>query len=92
MFLKTNIDAKNPIEIFGNQCEEQATEIIQRYLAEKNLSLNHLNRDQKKELVQHLYHKGIFNFKHAAFLVAQQLKISRATVYNHIKELGVNNG
>lgn len=88
MFLKTKSEADNPIEIFGSQCEEQATHLIEHYLAEKSLSLNHLNKKQKQELVQHLYHKGLFNFKNAAPYMAQLLGISRASVYNYIKQLG----
>jgi len=88
MFLKVKDKSENPIETFGSQCEEQAALVIKHYLDEKHLSLNHLNRDQKKELVQHLYHKGIFNFKNAAPFIAQYLNISRASVYNHIKQLG----
>lgn len=87
-FLKTKADAENPIEIFGSQCEEQATYLIQKYLEDKNLSLNHINKKQKQELVQYLYHKGIFNFKNAAPFIAQHLNISRASVYNYIKQLG----
>lgn len=88
IFLKVKDTSENPIETFGSQCEEQTALVIQQYLDEKHLSLNHLNRDQKKELVQHLYHKGIFNFKNAAPFIAQHLNISRASVYNHIKQLG----
>lgn len=87
-FLKTKTEAENPIEIFGSQCEEQATYLVQQYLENKNLSLNHINKKQKQELVQHLYHKGIFNFKNAAPFIAKQLNISRASVYNYIKQLG----
>lgn len=90
-FLQIKDEAENPIEIFGSQCEEQATAIIQKYLAAKNLSLAHLNRDQKRDLVQHLYEKGIFNFKNAAPFVALHLNISRASVYNYIKLLGDHN-
>ncbi|MBS0622428.1 MAG: PAS domain-containing protein [Verrucomicrobia bacterium] len=85
-FLKTQGEAENPIEIFGSQCEEQAMGVIEHYLEGKHLSLTHLNRDQKKELVQHLYRKGIFNFKNAAPFIAQTLKTSRASVYNYIKQ------
>lgn len=88
VFLKTKEEAENPVEIFGSQCEEQATSLIQQYLGQKNLSLNHLNKKQKQQLVQHLYHKGIFNFKNAAPFIAQYLNISRATVYNYIKQIG----
>ena len=88
MFLKIKDEAENPIEIFGGQCEEQTTVLIQQHLEEKQLSLKHLNRAQKRELVQHLYNKGIFNFKNAAPFIAQYLNISRASVYNYIKLLG----
>lgn len=88
MFLKTNTEAENPIELFGSQCEEQTTYFIEQYLTEKNLSLNHLNKKQKQELVQYLHHKGIFNFKNAAPFLAQYLNISRASIYNYIKKLG----
>ncbi len=86
-FLKTKDEAENPIEIFGSQCEEQAASVIQHYLEEKQLSLNHLNRDQKRELVQQLYRKGIFNFKNATPFIAKKLKTSRASVYNYIKSI-----
>lgn len=86
-FLKTKANAGNPIEIYGNGSDEQAMRVIQEYLDEKRLSLNHLNRGQRRELVQLLYRKGIFNFKNAAPFIAQTLNISRASVYNYIKQI-----
>ncbi len=86
-FLKTKEEAENPIEIFGAHCEDQAMAFLQQYLEEKNISLNFLNREQKKEVVQHLYQKGIFNYKSAAPFIAKKLNISRASVYNYIKQL-----
>lgn len=88
IFLKTKHEAENPIEIFGSQCEEQATFLIQKYLEDRSLSLNHLSKGQKQELVQYLHVKGIFNFKNAAPFVARYLDISRASVYNYIKLIG----
>lgn len=87
-FLKVKDEAENPIEIFGSQCEEQAEEVIKQFLDAKHLSLNHLNRDQKKELVQQLFRKGIFNFKNATPFIAKKLNTSRASVYNYIKQIG----
>lgn len=86
MFLKIKEGSENPIEIFGGQCEEQVEAMVKSYLDDNGLSLKHLNRNQKKELVQYLYHKGIFNFKNAAPVIAQRLNISRASVYNHIRQ------
>lgn len=88
LFLKTEKSAENPIEMFGSQCDEQAIALIQQYLEERHLSLAYLNRDQKKELVQYLYHKGIFNFKNAAPFLATYLSVSRASIYNYIKQIG----
>lgn len=85
VFLKTKVEAENPIELFGAQCEEQATAIIQQYLDDKHLSLKFLNREQKREVVQRLFQKGIFNYKSAAPFIAKKLNISRASVYNYIK-------
>lgn len=87
-FLKSRDEAENPIELFGSQFEEQANAMIQQYLDEKNLSLHHLNRDKKKELVQELYQKGLFNFKNAAPFIAKKLGTSRASIYNYIKQMG----
>lgn len=88
-FLKTKGESANPIEIFGNQCEEQTVDLIEHYLTENQLSLSHLNRDQKKELVQQLYRKGIFNFKNAIPFTAKKLNTSRASIYNYIKQIAV---
>jgi predicted transcriptional regulator YheO len=87
-FLTIKGTAGNPIEIFGSECESQAERVIQQFLDEKHLSLNHLSRDQKKELVQRLYRKGVFNFKNAAPFIAKKLNTSRASIYNHIKQIG----
>jgi predicted transcriptional regulator YheO len=86
IFLNTKEKAANPIELFGAQCEEQTMAIIQQYLDEKHLALNFLNREQKKEVVQQLFLKGIFNYKSAAPFIAKKLNISRASVYNYIKQ------
>ncbi len=88
LFLQAKSDAKNPVEKFGGQCEEQTTFFIQEYLKEKHLSKDHLDKKHKENLVHHLYRKGIFNFKNAVPFIAQTLNISRATVYNYIKQIG----
>lgn len=83
--LKIKGDADNPIEIFGSDYESMIENIIQEFLDEKHLSLNYLKREQKKELVQKLYQKGLFNFKNAVPFIAKKLNSSRASIYNYIK-------
>lgn len=85
--LKVKTEAENPIELFGMQCEEQANARIQQYLEEKRLSLNFITREQKKEIIQYLYRTGIFNYKSAAPFIAKKFNLSRASVYNYIKQI-----
>lgn len=87
-FLNIKAEAENPIETFGGQFEDQALAMIQEYLEEKQLPLARLKRDQKKELVQYLYRKGLFNFKNAAPFIARKLNTSRASIYNYINQIG----
>lgn len=86
-FLSTKKDSLHPIDRFGSDLEDQTATLLQQYLDEHHLSLKHLNRDQKKALVQALYRKGVFNFKNAAPFIAKKLNASRATIYNYIKQL-----
>ncbi len=86
-FLKVKTEAENPVELFGAQCEEQTMAIIQQYLEERQLSLPFLTRQQKKEIVQELYRRGVFNYKSAAPFVAKKINVSRASVYNYIKQI-----
>ena len=88
IFLEVSEASKNPIEQSLENGEQQITLLIQNFLKQKNTSLLHITRVQKKDLVHYLYHKGVFNLKNASNLVAQSLKLSRASIYNYLKELG----
>lgn len=85
MLLQLGAKGENPIELFGENWQEQIQLQIALYLKEQGLSQSTLTRSQKKSLVQHLYQKGIFNFKNAAPFLADLLGISRASLYNYIK-------
>lgn len=85
-FLKSKEADGSPVELFGAQCEEQTVALMEQFLQEKNLSLKHLTTSQKREVVHHLFHKGIFNFKNAAPFIAEYLNVSRATIYNYLKK------
>jgi predicted transcriptional regulator YheO len=79
-------NSKNPIETFGEDWQAQVSNSIQEYLIDHKLSLGHLSREEKRSLVKHLYHKGIFNFKNAPAVIAQKLNISRASIYNYLEQ------
>jgi len=84
-FLSTKQDAKHPIDMHGGNLEEKTSRIIEEYLQGKHWVLKYLNRQQKKELVQTLFKRGVFNFKNAVPFVAKYLNMSRASVYNYIR-------
>jgi predicted transcriptional regulator YheO len=88
LFLKPKQAGENPVELYGNECEEQVSLLITQYLNDKKLTLSRITNKQKQDLVHYLYQKGLFNFKNAAPSVAEQLNVSRATVYNYIKKIG----
>lgn len=83
--LQLKESAENPIELFGEDWQGQVHLQIDRYLQEHKQKLHHLTKNQKKDLIKHLYTKGIFNFKNAAAFVADILRISRASLYNYMK-------
>jgi predicted transcriptional regulator YheO len=45
-----------------------------------------LNKEKKKALVVALHREGAFTAKNAANYVADVLDLSRATIYNYLKE------
>lgn len=49
------------------------------------------SQNKNKEIVEILYHKGIFNIKDSVIKVAQLLNISKNTVYLHIRNLKSKN-
>lgn len=65
--------------------EERARFLIDEFFKERNDPSRHLGRDDKKVLIQFLHKKGLFNYKKAPFELAKWLKISRASIYNYIK-------
>ncbi len=83
--LQLKEDAENPIELFGENWQDQIHLQIDRYLIEHRQVIHRLTRNQKKDLIKHLYVKGVFNFKNAAPFIADILRISRASVYNYMK-------
>ena len=76
---------RNPVDEFGEDWRGHVTSAINHYTEPRNLILDKLTREEKKELLHELYQRGIFNYKNAAVLVARMLHISRTSVYNYLK-------
>ncbi|MEU7075808.1 PAS domain-containing protein [Streptomyces narbonensis] len=58
---------------------------IDSFAAQRSSTPRGLNRDQKRELVLQLHREGFFETRSSAQLIADQLGVSRATVYNYTK-------
>jgi len=89
-FLKIKTNSVNPIEAYGEGYEQQISSLTEHFLKERQLSKSSLDRNSKKELIEFLYRKGVFHYKNSVPFIAKSLKLSRASIYNYIKEVGVS--
>ncbi|MEX3845459.1 transcriptional regulator [Paraburkholderia sp. BR10882] len=76
-----------PEELFKDDWQERINSFLHGWLRERQLALNSLSRDHKRELVEALYAEGAFNGKSAANYIANVLDMGRATVYKHLKQM-----
>lgn len=79
-------EPQNPIEQFTEDWRARINECITNYLKENYISLDALSKTQKRQAVHRLYEHGLFSYRNAATYIGEQLRISRATVYNYLKE------
>lgn len=89
-FLKITPNATNPIEAYGKDCEQQVSPFIDHFLKERQIAKSSLSRSDKKDLIAFLYRKGVFHFKNSVPYITKTLKLSRASIYNYIKEAGAS--
>jgi predicted transcriptional regulator YheO len=78
---------KQPEELFKDDWQERINTFLHAWLQERQLALNSLTRDHRRELVAALWAEGAFKGKSAANYVANVLGMGRATVYQHIRDL-----
>ncbi len=72
--------------LFKDDWQEKINTYIHTYLNERHLTLETLNRTEKKELIEHLHKNGAFTAKNAALYIAQIIGVSRATIYNYLSD------
>jgi len=81
--------AAMPAGVYHDPANPEApfrTMMIGDYLKQHALRIESLDKSEKKKLLIALYKEGAFNTKNAASYVADVLQISRATVYNYLKD------
>ncbi|KAF1052351.1 MAG: Transcriptional regulator DauR [Stenotrophomonas maltophilia] len=87
LFLSANRLIPQPDALFRDDWQERINTFLHGWLRQRQLALNTLSRDHKRELVLALHAEGAFKGKSAANYVANVLNMGRATVYKHLKEL-----
>ncbi|MDE3738514.1 MULTISPECIES: transcriptional regulator [Pseudomonas] len=87
LFLSSNKLIPQPDALFRDDWQERINTFLHNWLRQRQLGLNLLTREHKRELVLALHAEGAFKGKSAANYVANVLNMGRATVYKHLKEL-----
>ena len=75
---------QQPTPLFKDDWLERVNTYIHQYLKDNHLNLEMLTREEKKNLIEHLYRIGAFTGKNSAQYIATVLGVSRATVYNYL--------
>ncbi|KVP16284.1 transcriptional regulator [Burkholderia ubonensis] len=87
LFIKGAGVVAQPDELFRDDWQERINTFLHSWLRERQIGLNGLTREHRRELVEALYAEGAFRGKSAANYVANVLGMGRATVYKHLKHL-----
>lgn len=85
-FLENNKQVDEETEsIFKEDLYEKINLFVRNYCRNNQVSIDALSRQEKKELIHSLVEQGAFKERNAANYVGRVLGISRATVYNYLK-------
>ncbi len=82
---------KQPDTLFKNDWQEKVHQSLYQWLSEHHLKIESLTNAQKKRVVQEMYAQGAFHEKRAADYIASILGLSRASVFNYLRELRQKN-
>ncbi|MDO9624858.1 MAG: transcriptional regulator [Pseudomonas sp.] len=87
LFLSPSKLIPQPEALFRDDWQERINTFLHSWLRQRQLGLNLLTREHKRELVEALHAEGAFKGKSAGNYVASVLNMGRATVYKHLKEI-----
>ena len=76
-----------PSALFKSDWKEAVNATVDDYLRQRGLSEMQLARDDLAIVIGRLDEQGIFSIRNATPYVAEVLRLSRATLYKHLKEL-----
>lgn len=81
-----SIGQKQPRSLFKDDFKEKINRFITAFLKKENRAINSLTKEDKQNLVRLLHKEGAFKTKNSAKYIAEILALSRATIYNYLKE------
>jgi D-arginine utilization repressor len=84
-FLDAPITAQ-PASLFRKDWQDRLHIAVHEYLDVRGWQFEQLTRQQKKDVIQHLFLEGAFTEKNAAGYIAKTLDIGRATIFNYLKQ------
>lgn len=85
-FLKNTIDLPEKSQhLFKDDLYEKINLYVHKYCQERQVSIEALSRENKREIINSLAVGSAFEGKNAANYIGRVLGISRATVYNYLK-------
>ena len=79
-------------EIFVSNVVDILDQLIDEYLSNNALDLDHLEKSDMLGLIRHLEEHGAFLIRNAAVKVCKLLHISKFTLYAYLKEINVQTG
>lgn len=80
-------DLKRPEPIYRNDIQQHINYLVRDYSVKVNKPIDNLTRAERAELVALVDRDGLFQARNSALLVANAMKISRASVYNLLSEI-----
>ncbi len=87
LFFQASRMMPQPEALFRDDWQERINTFLHAWLNQHNLGLNSLRREDKRQLVEALYHERAFEGRSAYDYVASVLSMGRATVYKYVKAL-----
>lgn len=82
---------KRPECLFKNDWQNNINEFIASYLKKEQRKFVDLTNKEKKQIVHSLFQSGAFSEKNATVYIAKIMNMSRATIFNYLREFKVNN-
>ncbi len=74
-------------ELFKDDWHEKVNRFIAAWATEHSTTIERLNRDERRALIEALHATGGFNSRRAPVYLASILGVSRATLYNELARL-----